>query len=48
MFSASEDDSGGLGGAKRSLGLFRRAHTESISIVAPEAWARVDLLDSSL
>lgn len=48
MFSVSEEGAGGLGGEVWVLGLFRRAHTEAMSIVAPEDLGMVDFLDSSL
>lgn len=48
MFSESEDSSGGLEEVCGCFGLFRRAHTESISIVAPEALEMVLFFDSSL
>ncbi len=52
-FSASEVviGSAGFGGARVdlvALGSFRRAHTESTSIVAPVVLGRVLLFDSSL
>ena len=48
MFSTSDDGSGGLGGVMCCLGLLRRAHTESMSMVAPEDFGSLDFLDSSL
>ena len=48
MFSESAEGSGGFEGATRWFGLLRRAHTESMSIVAPDVLGRFDFLASSL
>lgn len=48
IFSVFEDGSGGLEGVVYCFELFRRAHTEPMSIVAPEGMERLDFLDSSL
>lgn len=48
LFSVSEESSGRLECRVCDLGLFRRAQTDSISIVAPEALGSVGSLHSSL
>ncbi len=48
MFSVSGESSGRSDREVCDLGVFRRAQTESISIVAPEALGRFAFLTSSL